>query len=65
MTFEIDPTLVADAIREGRKLTVEIRQFGGRLYPKVKLGQPSPYTRKADTVAMPEPEQVRRAVGRG
>jgi len=47
MTFDIDPTLVADAIREGRKLTVVIRQFNGKLYPKVTLGQPSPYPRKA------------------
>ena len=60
MTFEIDPTLVADAIREGRKLNVEIRRFSGRLYPRVTLGAVSPYVQP-----VAKAEQVKRAMGRG
>ena len=39
--FEVDPTLVAEAIREGRKLLVEVSP-DGRIKRAV-LGQPSPY----------------------
>lgn len=37
--FEVDPTLVADALAEGRKLWVEV--YSARHY-KVTLGEKSP-----------------------
>lgn len=44
--FEIDPTIVADALREGRKLIVEIDPSVNR-YAKVTLGDVSPYFKQA------------------
>lgn len=43
MRFEVDPTLVADAIREGRKLIIEIDPRIGRRM--ATLGRPSPHFR--------------------
>lgn len=43
--FEVDPTLVADAIREGRKLFVEVSPDGH--IKRAKLGQLSPHRKQA------------------
>lgn len=52
--FEVDPTLVADAIREGRKLWIEVDVE--RRHHRAVLGQPSPHKRHADAVAKaPQP----------
>ncbi len=45
LTREIDPTLVAEAIREGRKLFVEVDCARGTV--RAVLGQPSPHRPKA------------------
>lgn len=42
MVFEIDPNLVASAIRDGRKLFVEIKGTSVR----VTLGDPSPHVKE-------------------
>lgn len=45
--FEIDPTLTADAIREGRKLVVEVYQTRGGVWKKaVVMGDRSPYRKE-------------------
>ena len=41
--FEVDPNLVADALREGRKLVVEVYQTRGGTWKKVTLGERSPH----------------------
>lgn len=41
--FEVDPTLVAEAIREGRKLIIEVDPRIGM--KRAILGQPSPHFR--------------------
>jgi hypothetical protein len=41
--FEVDPTLVADAIREGRKLIIEVDPRIGRT--RAILSQPSQHFR--------------------
>jgi len=41
--FEVDPTLVADALREGRKLIIEV-SADGRI-KKATLGPASPHRR--------------------
>lgn len=46
--FEVDPTLVAEAIREGRKLWIEVRSPS---HYRATLGEPSPHRRHADAIA--------------
>lgn len=46
--FEIDPNLVADAIREGRKLVVEVYQTRGGTWTKaIVIGDRSPHAPNA------------------
>lgn len=47
--FEVDPTLVAEAIREGRKLFIEVDVE--RKHHRAILGQPSPHKQLAAAIA--------------
>lgn len=48
--FEVDPTLVADAIRDGRKLWVEV---DSPTRYRAILGQPTPHKRRLGFVNGP------------
>lgn len=50
-SFEIDPNLVADAVREGYTLHVEVTQGRTGIFKKVTLGQRSPHVPYAARMA--------------
>jgi hypothetical protein len=39
--FEVDPSLVQEAFREGRNLKITVQTDGRSIYRKCTLGQPS------------------------
>jgi len=55
--FEVDPTLVADALSQGCKLVIEVSPDGRT--KRASLGQPSPYRKVGEAFGVTQHREKR------